>query len=180
MHCVPLLRSWPIHLCITTHVATWKKVHEGCLWSVATGHQIDLLFKVRNTNHHCLFSLWKMCSALFRAYPDVSTCLTVITEWHFFDNGKKYWWNPSLVYGLRFWGVVWLILSWFVCCWGFFFVFNYATWLKHSREKRYCTYVSLGVHLNHAGSCRQTKLALPALSLGRPGRLQASLCLKAA
>lgn len=167
MHYVPLIRSWPIPICNTTHVATWKKVNKGCLWSVAIGYQMDLLFKVRNTNHHYLFSLWKKCSALFGAYPVVNTCLSLSLNDTFLITEKKI---GEFLYLYAVWE-------------GFFgrcLFFNYTAWLKHYKEKWYCTHVTLHAHLKHAGSYRQTKLALLALSLGWTGRLQASLCLKAA
>lgn len=75
----------------------------------------------------------------------------------------------------------WWRWLWFVIffCLGWVF-FNYAVWLKHSKEKWSCTSVTLGAHWKQAGSCRQTKPAVPAFSLSRMGRLQTSLCLKAA
>lgn len=145
---------------------------------------MDWLSKVRNTNHVCLLSPWKKFSALFRVYSEVSTCLSVVTEWHLFNNSKKYgengeilfftWFDSYIIWSLQddffviFGGGGFGLLFFFCLGWVFF---NYAVWLKHGKEKWSCTSVTLGAHWKQAGSCRQTKPAVPAFSLSRTGRL---------
>lgn len=63
---------------------------------------MDWLSKVRNTNHVCLLSPWKKFSALFRVYSEVSTCLSVVTEWHLFNNSKKYGENGEILFFIWF------------------------------------------------------------------------------
>lgn len=79
-----------------------EKVHKGCLWSVAIGHQMEQLSKVRNINYVCLLSPWKKSSGLFNVCSEVSTCLSLLS---LNDTSSRTWkngWNGEIFFFIWF------------------------------------------------------------------------------
>lgn len=107
-----------------------EKVHPGCLWSEAIGHQMDQLSKVRNINCVCLLSPLKKSNALFNVCSEVSTCLlsllslndTISITWRNGWNGEIFffiWFEACRMNFCHFWWWQLCFFNFFCLCWVF-------------------------------------------------------------